>query len=157
VLVLGGLLGVAANVSAATSSYHTEVLRDAPMADYQLGDARGSSVAVDSSGFNHPAAAFGGVTFGTPGALVGSSSTAVTLDGANDYLRTPNAFSVGSDFTIEAWVKPGSKSGNYPVVSLWTSSGTRTLDYQGGQFVGMADLSSSWPSYTAFGGGHVDP
>src|SRR5205823_7559213 len=72
-------------------------------------------------------------------------------DGSSGYLRANNTLAVGADFSMEAWVKPGSSTATGSIVSLTSGANSRTLYLSGGQLLGMADLSGSWPSYTVFG------
>jgi parallel beta-helix repeat protein len=135
---------------AATSIYQSAVLTDVPAAYYRLGESTGTT-AFDSSPSNQPATFTGGVTLGAPGALRSDTDTAATFNGATAYVRDSANFQVGSDLTIEAWVKPASASVDAPVISLFGSGGARALYFQNGRFLGMGSLSSDWPTYTVTG------
>lgn len=87
-------------------AYATTVQSDSPTGYWRLGELSGTS-AVDQTG----AAAGtikGGVTLGTPGALVDDSDTAMTFDGASGYVSVANRANLdpNGDLTVEAWVKP---------------------------------------------------
>src|ERR1700716_4035115 len=138
-------------VAAATSASISSVNADSPSAYWRLGEKRGATIALDASGRSHPAAVRGAVTLGVPGALVGDSDTAAQLDGKTGYLRTSSPVTVGSDFSIEAWIKPSSANASGTVISLSGSNAARTLYLNGGQLLGMADLTSNWPAFTVFG------
>jgi PKD repeat protein len=87
-------------------AYVTTIQSDSPTGYWRLGELSGTS-AVDQTG----AAAGtikGGVTLGTPGALVNDSDTAMTFDGASGYVSVANRANLDptGDLTVEAWVKP---------------------------------------------------
>jgi hypothetical protein len=136
---------------AGASAYASAVAADAPAGYWRLGDSAGSSTLADTSGQNHPATISGKVTLGAPGALAGDANTAATFDGSTGFARTGTPLAVGADFTLEAWVKPSTPSATGSIVSLTSGASSRTLYLNGGQLLGMADLSGSWPSYTIFG------
>ena len=96
------------SASAATSTYRSEVLADAPRGYWRLGEASGN-VAVDQTSA-YPGSYLGGVLLGRPGAISGDSDTAVHLDGLDDKVSMGDPASGGldfgtGDFTVEAWVK----------------------------------------------------
>lgn len=86
-------------------AYADEVLADAPLAYYRLGEASGTTL-VDSSG-NARNGTYGGTPgFGATGLLTGDADTAVDFDGTADYATVPYAaWQAPSTFTIEAWFK----------------------------------------------------
>ncbi|MFI1563936.1 LamG-like jellyroll fold domain-containing protein [Streptomyces sp. NPDC020490] len=90
----------------------------APVAAWTLGDAKGATRAVGSSG-TPDATAGSGVTFGVQGPL-GSTDTAVSFDGtANAYLDAGEpAVDTGGTFSVSAWVMlPALPTENVTVVS----------------------------------------
>jgi hypothetical protein len=98
-----------------TSTYSDEILADNPAAYWRLGEATGT-VASDQLGGN-PGSYRNGVTLGQPGPLVGDTNTAVSFDGANDFVTVPHssALNATSGVTVEGWIKR-SKSGAWQVV-----------------------------------------
>jgi hypothetical protein len=89
---------------------------------YRLSDSGTTAANVGSGG-----AATGTYT-GTPtkqvaGALVGSTDTAVRLNGTTDYITAPRLAAVASDLTAEIWVKGSSASGSGPGASFADSAG----------------------------------
>lgn len=93
----------------AGATYRAEVLLDAPVAYWRLGEASGP-IAASEVGAGMDGVYAGTVTFGVEGAIHGDSDTAVALDGVGahvlvgDVLDFPNA----APFSLEAWVKPAS-------------------------------------------------
>src|SRR5439155_12998741 len=85
------------------------------------------------------------------GAIFNDNNAAAVLDGSAGYLRSSSTVAVGADFSIEAWVKPSATNASGSIVSLMSGGNSRTLYLSGGQLLGMADLSSNWPSFTVFG------
>lgn len=67
--------------------YPAEVAADAPALWWRLGDASGSTVAVDSSGNNRPGAVLGLPSFGASSLSVRDSDSAVTFPTANDGIQ----------------------------------------------------------------------
>ncbi|MBV9173878.1 MAG: right-handed parallel beta-helix repeat-containing protein [Chloroflexi bacterium] len=132
-----------------TSAYASAVLADQPMAYWRLNETSGST-AADDSGNRQTANITGGVTRGVSGALAQDVNTAFGFDGQSGYVRDNTSLSVGSDFTIEAWVKSSSANQSVPLVSLVgpQSQSSRTLYLDRQRFRGMADVSSKWPTYS---------
>ncbi|MDQ6672251.1 MAG: right-handed parallel beta-helix repeat-containing protein [Chloroflexota bacterium] len=143
-MFIGSTPAAAASVPA--QSYKRTVLNDQPVAYWRLDEASGTT-ASDASGHGHNGTIGSGVDLGETGALSGDPDKAVGFDGQTGSIRTQTSISVGTDFTIEAWVKVASATQNAPVVSLYDGQSTRTLYVQGQQFRGMADVSANWPSY----------
>jgi hypothetical protein len=96
-------LGLFLSGGPAKADYASTILADGPIAYYRLSETGGLGGA-DSSGNGLGGLYYGGVTFGTPGAIVGDSNTAVTFDGSNKgHLRVLST--IGSeDFSIEVWM-----------------------------------------------------
>lgn len=86
------------------TGYPAEVMADAPLGYWRLGEASGS-VAADTSGNGHQGTYFGGVTYGVTGAVDTSSDTAVTLDGTSGYASVPSTgLTLGTGpATMECW------------------------------------------------------
>lgn len=94
----------AATVSARpTASYPSLVGGDHPVGYWRLDDTGSSD--RDSSGNGNDGHDVDGVVHGVPGALAGSSDTAVQLNGG--YVDVPNSPTVAlkGPFTLEAWIK----------------------------------------------------
>jgi parallel beta-helix repeat protein len=91
-----------------------------------------------------------GVSGGAPGALQGDTDTAFTFNGAG-YTQDSQPLTVGTSFSVEAWIKATAGSGDGTAVSLAASgiSAARTIYVTGaGRIIGMADHSGSWPTYS---------
>jgi hypothetical protein len=92
--------------------YSAAVGADSPTAYWRLGEAAGSSTALDSSGNGKNGTYSGGTGLGAAGA-VGGSDTALNLDGSSGYMEAPSSATLNSPstgLTLEAWVKPPSAS-----------------------------------------------
>lgn len=89
------------SVKAQTRDYNNTIIaRDGLEAYWRLGESSGVS-AADASGHGKTGT-YNGPTLGTAGATA-DGDTAVTFDGANDYVSAPN-LGLTSSFSIEAWV-----------------------------------------------------
>ena len=92
-------------------AYIDEVLADAPVAYWRLGESSGTS-AADSSGNGRNGTYVGSPTFGAPGAVTGN--TAVTLNGSSQCVTyggagIPNG--TNNAVSVEAWVKTTTTNG----------------------------------------------
>ncbi|MEU8001038.1 LamG domain-containing protein [Catellatospora sp. NPDC049111] len=105
---------------------------------WNLGDALGSTQAVDERGAN-PATAGSGVTFGQPGPG-GAAHPSVLLPGnSTGYLSTASQGLVDTSkpFTVAAWVKANSLTGYMSAVS---QDGTGVPGF----YLGFSPASSKW-------------
>lgn len=85
-------------------SYEGQVLEDAPALYWRLGDAAGSTAAVDISGNSFTGAA-SGVTFGSTGLLTNDVGTSAAASGVAS-VRASQDLGVSGAFSVEWWVKP---------------------------------------------------
>lgn len=93
-------------------SYASEVLADAPLIYWRLGESSGT-VAADTSGNGNDGTYTNGPTLGTTGLLVGDSNTAATFDGVDDSVQSVATFSsLLTAVTAEAMMKPAVISNN---------------------------------------------
>jgi hypothetical protein len=94
-------------------SYHDIVFQDSPLADLRLGDALGSTTAVDSTGNGYTGTIHGGVTLGIYGAINNDPDTAMAFDGTSGYIILPGTLATSgwSAFTAECWFNASSVSG----------------------------------------------
>jgi microcystin-dependent protein len=90
----------------APAAYAAEVLADAPLMYFRLGESSGT-VMTDSSGNNRNGTYSGGVTLGTPGALLRDSNTAATFNGTTGLGTVADTTDLTA-VTFEAWIKPSS-------------------------------------------------
>jgi len=112
-------------------SYSAVVLATSGVVDYyRLGDATGSTTAVDSVRTTNNGTWSGGPTLRATGAIRSDSNTAATFDGVDDYATVPR--SISTDFSVEFWFKSG------------TGLGTSTNWYDG---AGLVDAEVN--GYTA--------
>lgn len=86
----------------------------------------------DDSGTTAPNLGSGGTATGTytgsptkqvAGALVGTSNTAVELNGSSDYVTVPRLAAVTSDLTAEVWVKGSASTGSGPGATFADAAG----------------------------------
>ncbi len=102
----------------------------------EFGGAATTNVAqyyrFDDSGTTAPNLGTGGTATGTytgsptkqvAGALVGTSNTAVSLNGLSDYVTVPRLAAITSDLTAEIWVKGSASSGSGPGANFADSAG----------------------------------
>ena len=147
-LVSSALLATPLSAAAATSTYSSAVLADSPVAYWRLGEAAGAASVADSSGQSHTATVYPGATLGVASGLPNDTDTAASLNGSTGYLRGTDTVAVGADFTVEAWVKANSPTASGTIFSINGTGGVRTLQLNGGQFVGMTSHASTWTSYS---------
>lgn len=111
-----------------SAGYQNQVLTDLPRAYYRCGDPVGSSVALDSSGFQYHAAVNSFVALGGTGAMPANVGTSATLNGgtggtpSGQILIPPGPFTtVGTGITLECWIKTTGVAGDniiaYPTTS----------------------------------------
>lgn len=115
---------------------------------WRLGEASGTSTA-DASGNEHTGALIGSVGHGVSGALLTSSNTAFSFDGASGYAVTAtNVLSATDNFTLEGWVEVSGTPGD---LQLAVYNGTDAAGYGFGvdasgnligYYGGVATLSS---------------
>src|SRR5215207_6149786 len=130
--------------TAVAADYSAVVAADAPRAYWRLGEATGT-VAADQVANRNPGAYVSGVVLGQPGAIGGDASTAVTLDGTNEYVNVTDSDSLDltAGATLEAWVKrtgsgfqvifgkPGNGQSRHENYSLWFDNGNYLRAYFG--------------------------
>ncbi|RKR72934.1 beta strand repeat-containing protein [Frondihabitans australicus] len=97
--------------SSPSDAYGSQVFTDSPVVYYRLGDAAGSTSAADSSLTNTPGVVSGGVTFGQPGAISGTSNTAAAFDGSSGQVASAQSFNDPEVYTEEAWFKTTTTTG----------------------------------------------
>ncbi|MGW7001437.1 LamG-like jellyroll fold domain-containing protein [Streptomyces sp. NPDC054933] len=112
------------------TNYPINLIQDAgPSAYWRLDDPAASTTAFDSSPFAStlipkvPLNVTGGVTFGTTGAMPGS--TGATFNGTTGYCTASTAapLSLVSNLTIEAWVKTSSLAAAQAIVDKGGTAG----------------------------------
>jgi hypothetical protein len=108
------------------STYASTVLADNPSQYFQLNET-GGPAAIDSSTTAVDGTYLGGIYFDQPGALIGQSVPAVTVNGGaysvGASLPSPNAPS-GTSYSIETWVQPNFDGG---YMTIWGSDGSHRL------------------------------
>src|SRR5207247_674100 len=103
-----------------------QVFTDHPLGFWRLGDAAGSSSALDASGNSLTGAVDPGVTFRQPGAI--SGDTAATFPGSGPAIVVPASalLDLANAVSVEAWVRPtlaGQNGGIYEkTVNGWVNS-----------------------------------
>jgi hypothetical protein len=132
VLGLTGVAAVSVNAVSAQSPYspYEQAVRvDAPSSYWRLGDAVGTTTAVDVVG-NQSATIAAQSTFGAAGAIAGDTDSALSGAGMTTVQTAPVP---GGTRTIELWAKvatSGISSAsllNHGSVSVWSSSGSLQL------------------------------
>ncbi|HEU4448366.1 MAG TPA: LamG domain-containing protein [Gaiellaceae bacterium] len=90
------------------ASYAAEVLADAPVAYYRLGDAAGSADLTDATGNESTGVFRNGVALELDGGPFPDTDGAAGFDGLDDYAEVPDrpALDLGDAFTLEAWIRP---------------------------------------------------
>lgn len=113
---------------ATVTNYPLNIIQDAgPVGYWRLDDPVASTTAFDSSPWASssfpklPATVHGTVTFGTTGAMTGS--TGATFNGSTGYLEVANTASLQrvGDLTIEFWLKTASLAAAQVIVSKGTT------------------------------------
>lgn len=104
---------VSGTVATATtlSPYAAQVITDQPTDFWRLGDAAGATSATDSVG-RYTGTSGTGVSYGTPGSIIGDSTTAATFDGTSNGLVASSGRVWGSNtFSVETWINTTSSTG----------------------------------------------
>jgi PKD repeat protein len=142
---------------APTDTYGKAVVADSPDFYYRLGDASGPT-AKDSSGNQLDGSYSGGETFGQPGAVPGTSDTAVLFDGTSGTVASAGPVTGPTTYSEEVWFKtttthggkligfgdqPSGLSSNYDRHVYMENSGQLTF----GVWTGQANTITSAKSY----------
>lgn len=105
-------------------SYSSEVLADAPLAYYRLGETSGTTM-VDSSGNGRNGTYVGTPALGSAGLLAGDADTAVDFDGVDDHGAVADAAWMDVNaFTAEAVFRADSTTGDRAILTHtdWSAS-----------------------------------
>ncbi|MCA1683627.1 MAG: fibronectin type III domain-containing protein, partial [Actinobacteria bacterium] len=106
----------AATPTGATSTYVTNVLANAPVAYYRLGEGSGLTAADSSGKAAH--GTYESATLGSPGAVLGDADTSVNGNANGQVASSSPALPLyNSARSVEAWVKPA--DGNNRYVASW--------------------------------------
>ncbi len=142
--LLAGLLVPAGPATAAVNDpYSQAIVAAGPVSYWRLGDS--GATAVDELAAN-PGTLNGGVTTGQPGAIGGSSDSAMTFDGTNDFVALgTNASLRPSQFTVETWFRQPTQPNVFTYLARWRTFGWQ-LAISGGTLVG-AVYGTSGNSY----------
>jgi hypothetical protein len=101
------------------ATYTQNVLQDAPLAYWRLGEASGT-LADDAIG-TRDGTYSGGYTLNQSGALAGDPNTSVLLNGTNAFVRVPQV-TLPSSITLEAWANPTTYPGDTALVGQWNGT-----------------------------------
>ncbi len=93
------------------AQYRSEVLADAPVAYWRLGDA--GPGAVDETGNGHDGVATDAVTFGDGSLVLPDMDTAVLFAGQGQIATAPFEKMDGGGFSVEFWVRLNSSPGGF--------------------------------------------
>jgi len=133
------------SAAGAGSRYHQEVLADAPVSYWRLGESAGTT-ASDAKGARNGTYS-NGPTLGAPGALIDDPDAAATFDGADDRVVVPYAAALNpATFTVEAWARTTDTSPGFKtVVGSWANPAAAGF--------GIWAEGASWTFYLGGGGG----
>jgi galactose oxidase len=101
-----------AATQAPADAYGQAVFNDGPSVYWPLGDATGPTVA-DASGNGDTGNAVGGVAYGTPSPVEGTSGTGVTLDGSSGQIVASQAITDPTTYSEEMWFKTTTTTGGF--------------------------------------------
>ena len=125
-------------------SYRDVVLEDAPLGYWRLGEPPMSAMGMNEIAQGVPGAYVDSVELGVPGALAGDSNTAAGFDGMTASFELGDIFDfVGmAAFSLEAWIRPTSYSGDYQGVfskEMYDVDGREgyLLTVRGGEFIAV--------------------
>jgi len=99
------------------------------------GNADGSGNILDSSPSPKTVSKFGNTASATPPSYPNSNSlfgNAIAFDGTGDYLTSPSNSALhvlGSDFTLELWVRLAASQNNFGLLSTYSDVGSNTVGY----------------------------
>lgn len=115
--------------------YAQQVLADAPVGYWRLGEASGT-VAADASGNAHPGTITGGVTLGQPGAIA-DGDTAMGFNGPpganNSYVDMGAVHHLTGALSLEIWIAPGAVPTGEDGIVGTGYSGYQLTDYLDGR------------------------
>jgi Concanavalin A-like lectin/glucanases superfamily len=94
------------------SAYRDAVLANHPISYWRLDESSGT-VASDQEN-SHKGAYLNSPTLGQPGALAGDPDTAVSFNGASQFVGVPYSAALNpTTFSVEVWAKPTGGTGTY--------------------------------------------
>ena len=143
-------------------TYYSEVLADAPLGYWRLGESSGTT-AADSSGNGRNGTYSGTYTLGAAGGI-NAVNTAVSFAGAGSVNINSSTLQPSNAATVEAWVKPASSCGNCTIFEKSANGFPNTsflMDISGGLFRcrfykwGFLNQIQSNASFTADAWAHV--
>lgn len=110
--------------SGSNSEYVTQIMGDAPVGFWRLGETFGTA-AADATALNP--GTYSGVGLGAPSLLNSDADRAATFDGSSSFVRTGAASSLdlGGALSLEAWIRPDA----IPSAGDWASVVTRPEAY----------------------------
>ncbi len=134
--------------TAPVCDYSTEVMADAPVGRWRVGEAVGPGMS-DSSGNGLTGIYHGSPTLGVTGAIAGSSDTAVTLNGSSQYgsVADNDLLDLTTLFTLECWFKW--VSGDSNIFAKEDISGTTVDSYIFGIQSGSLNLTRRSDDFAA--------
>ena len=100
------------------TSYAAEVLADAPLGYWRMGEPSGTTM-VDSSGNGRNGTYAGSPVLGGTGLIVGDVDTAVEFDGTakRAYVTAPATWMQPTVITAECWIKPDVITGSHAIMN----------------------------------------
>ncbi len=117
------------NPAAATpaDTYGARVSTDAPDVYWRLGESSGA-VARDTSGSAYDGTLTGVSAYGRPGAVTGTTDTAIQLNGTSGSVAAQQTWGAPREFTTEAWFRTTTTSGGR-IVGFGSSSSGLSSSY----------------------------
>ena len=139
--------------ASANDAYSQAVLAAGPVAYWRLGD--GGATAVDELGSND-GTLNGGVVTGRPGAISGSTDTAMRFDGVNDYIALGSSPTLQPQlFTVETWFRSLGQPNAPGYIGRWRTFGWSAVVSQRGTVSGSI-YGTSGTQYVAESPGRYD-
>ena len=135
-----------------TLEYETEVLSDAPVGYWRLGEPSGGT-AYDSSGNQRNGTNTNSPTLGQGGAIIDDADTAYAFDGVGAFVNCQNpggVFDFTNAFTLECWVRGDTDVGTF---DRFVAKGQASGGVPGTEVYGMLTDGSFQPySFIRIGG-----
>ena len=97
--------------AAPADPYGAAVFNDSPQLFWRLGESTGTVAADAGPNGDQTGTYQNGVTLGAAGGIKGSTGTAASFDGSDDFVVSNNSYSNPKNYSLEAWFKTTSTNG----------------------------------------------
>jgi PKD repeat protein len=110
--------------TAPADAYGAAVYNDNPLLYWRLGESSGTTAADSGPNGDQAGIYQNGVTLGAPSGIRGTTNTAASFDGSDDFVASSNSYSNPMNYSVEAWFKTTTTNGGKIIGFGCSQSGT---------------------------------